>query len=201
MNEVVLNKISMILGRRGSGKTDYLKGNQQHNLPGFFDTYRKKNMKVLIIDTFDHPSYRDIPIIPLNKFNDWKKGVYRVYMSSDKIKELNTFLKNNVNTWNTLLVYEDAVKHTFKTIDKSLLELMADTKQKNIDIIFMYHSWMQAPSDLYRMIDLIEVFKTKDSPLARKDNMPGYFEEAMEVYELVKNHPSKFYHKLLDTGL
>jgi hypothetical protein len=201
MNAPAMNMIGVILGKRGSGKTDYLKGNPKHNLPGIIPTYLKKDMKVLIVDTIDHPSYRDIKVIPLDKIPYWKKGVYRIFVPRQDIAALNKFLKDQPSMWNSLIVYEDAYKHTSVRIDKSLVELMGDSKQKNIDIIFMYWSWAQAPGDLYRMLDIIELFKTKDSPDVRKDYILDYYDEAIAAWNKVRNHPSQFYHTLIDTGL
>jgi hypothetical protein len=81
------------------------------------------------------------------------------------------------------------------------MRLMGDSKQKNINIVYMYHNWALAPKDLYRYLDYIEIFKTKDTPAARKDDMPGYFEEAMKIHTEVMKHPSLYYHKLLNTDL
>jgi hypothetical protein len=197
------NNISMILGRRGSGKTEYVKGNPKLGLEGFIKMYLERDMKVLIIDTFDHPSWRDIPVMTLEDLPRWKKGVYRIWVPISEIPLLNKLLNDLPNLWNTCLIYEDAYKHTSETIDDYLSALMGDSKQKNIDIIFMYWSWMQAPAALYRMIDLIEAFKTKDSPEARRKALEqgGYYDVAMAVFERVRKHPSPFYHELIDTSL
>lgn len=191
----------MILGRRGSGKTDYFKGNASHNLRGLLSVYKAKGIKVLIIDTLDHPSYRDIPVMAISDLPKWSKGIYRVWVNAEDIPKLNRALNKLDNIWNTLLVYEDAYKHTFVNVDKNLRSLIADSKQKNIDILFMYHSWAQAPVNIYRMIDLIEVFKTKDSPLTRKAYMSGYYDDAFNIWQSVMNDKSNYAHKLIDTGL
>lgn len=196
-----LNTICAIFGQRGSGKTDYLLGNPQHKLPGIINLYPKKDMKVLIIDTFDHPSYKDVPVLPMNMLNKWDSGIYRAYTPAEDIPKLNKLLRDSPAIWNALLVYEDAYKHTSKTIDRSLINLMADSKQKNLDMLFMYHSFGQAPQDLYRYLDFIELFKTKDSPDNRKNCMPGYYDEAMKIYNQVKTNPSPFYHQIINTGL
>lgn len=199
MSVLDFNKVSGIFGKRGSGKTDYMIGNAQHNIPGVFKSYLKRGIKVIVIDTFDHPSYRQFPIIPMNRFADFKQGVGRILVKSQDIPALNLFLNSHPNTWNSLLVYEDARKHTYKTVDKSLMELIGDSKQKNIDICFMYHCFAHAPKDLYRYLDYIELFKTKDSPMRRREELEDCLDEAMTAYEKVKNHPNKFYHTLIDT--
>lgn len=195
------NAVFGIFGQRGSGKTDYLRGNPEHNLVGIMNIYAEKGMKVLIADTFDHPSYRNVPVLPMDKIASWKSGIYRVIIRPDDIAKLCKLINTTPSMWNTLIVFEDAYKHTSKTICKPMVELMIDSKQKNIDICFMYHAFMQAPADLYRFIDFMEIFKTKDTPEARKEHMPGYFEEAMHVYKIVKASTNKFFHKLLKTDL
>jgi len=199
MQTPVFNTVSAIFGMRGTGKTEYLKGNASLNLPGFFSSYLKKDMKILIIDTFDHPSYRDIKIIKPEQLSKWKKGVYRIFVRVEQMPDLCALISETL--WNTLVVFEDAHKHQYNRIDKSIMRLIGDSKQKNIDIIFMYHNWSLAPKDLYRYLDLIEVFKTKDHPQCRKDDMPGYYHDALKVYDEVKNNSSRYYHKLINTDL
>jgi hypothetical protein len=194
------NKINMILGRRGSGKTDYLRGNPKHQLPGFFNLYLNRGIKVLIVDTFDHPSYSDVPIIARKDFGKFKKGVARIIINRKDIGKLAEFLNNHDNTYNTLIVFEDAVKHTDTRIDPNLMQLLIDTKQKNIDVIFMYHSWAQAPLDLYRVVNYIQLFKTKDHPQTRQSAMPDYYDVALKIYNRVKNDPFPFRNLLIDTG-
>ena len=197
----VFNTVAAIFGQRGTGKTQYLKGNKELNLPGFFSSYLNKGMKILIIDTIDHPAYKEVPIIRIEQLKSWKKGVYRIFLRPSEIPQLINLLNTLPSAYNTLIVCEDAYKYIKDKFFEGLEEFIINSKQKNIDIIFMYHCWAWAPKDLFRVLDLIEVFKTKDSPAARKDSMPGYFEDAMKVYNEVNKNRSLFYHKLLNTGL
>src|SRR3954462_15653387 len=145
------NKVFGIFGARGTGKTDYAKGNPKHNLPGLINAYVKSGMKVFVIDTFDHPSWRDLPAIGREDFPNFKKGACRVITPAADIPRLNTYLNTqHKHVRNCLLLYEDARKHTQTRVDKSLIELIGDSKQKNIDIGFMYHAFAFAPLDLYR---------------------------------------------------
>lgn len=195
------NKVSAVFGRRSTGKTTYIKGDKALGIAGLINTYLNKGMKVLIIDTIDHQSYRDIPILNIDKIPLWKKGVYRIWVKSYEMPELIKILNESVSIWNSLLIFEDAYKHQKEQIDKSLMDLIIDSKQKNIDIIFFYHSFSMAPKDLYRMIDLIELFKTKDSPKVRKDDMIGYYDDVVRLYNEVNKHPSNYFHRLIDTEL
>jgi hypothetical protein len=60
---------------------------------------------------------------------------------------------------------------------------------------------MQAPAELFRYLDFIECFKTKDSPEAREKAMPGYYNEAFATWQEVMHNKNPFFHKLIDTGL
>lgn len=201
METPVFNTVSAIFGKRGSGKTEFLKGNEALQLPGFFKPSLSNDMKVLTIDTIDHPSYRDIPFIAPERLKGWKKGVYRTFVKADEMPELNQLINDLPSMWNTLLVYEDAYKHQYDKLSKPVKDLIIDSKQKNINMVFMYHGFSMAPKDLYRMLDFIELFKTKDHPSVRKDDMPGYYDQALKVYNEVQANPSRFYHKLIDTEL
>jgi hypothetical protein len=197
----IFNTVTGIFGMRGSGKTAFLKGDDSLNIAGIIRSYPPKGMKVLIIDTIDHTSYRDIAIIAPEQLAKWQKGIYRIFMRPEEIQVFNKHINTLKNFYNTLLVYEDAYKHQAEKLDKPMKELIIDSKQKNIDIIFMYHAWAMAPLDLFRMIDYIEVFKTKDTPKAREGAMPGYYQEALTIHNEVMKNPSRFYHKTLNTGL
>lgn len=194
------NKVFGIIGKRGSGKTEYAIGNPTYNLPGLFNAYIKRGLKVIVIDTFDHPAYRKFPIITMDKFNEFKTGVGRIIVKASDVPKLNSFLNHHTNTWNCLLFYEDARKHTQHSVDNSLIELIGDSKQKNIDIGFMYHCFAHAPLDLYRYFDFIQLFKTTDSPMQRKQALEACINDAMAAHEEVRKHASPFFNKLIDTG-
>lgn len=200
MTDVRFNKVFGIFGDRGTGKTEFAKGNPKFNLPGLINMYLKKGMKVYIIDTMDHPAWRSFPVLPMEKFDDFKKGACRIICNADDIPKLNYLLNASDNVYNSLLLYEDARKHTYMKVDKSLIRLIGDSKQKNIDIGFMYHCFAHCPLDLYRYFDFIELFKTKDSPMVREKAFAADLDGIMATYNKVKNDPSRFYHATIDTG-
>lgn len=194
------NKIFAIIGKRGSGKTLYAIGDSKFNLKGLFNAYVARGIKVIVIDTIDHPAYRKFPIIAMDKFSNFKSGIGRIIVKAQDVPKLNYFLNQHPNTYNSLLFYEDARKHTQAKVDTSLIELIGDSKQKNIDIGFMYHCFAHAPLDLYRYLDYIQLFKTVDTPTARYAALEACIDEANRVYEKVKANPNQFYNLLIDTG-
>jgi hypothetical protein len=197
--EQIFNTVTATIGGRGVGKTAYLKGDESIGVSGVIPIYTKKNMRVLIVDTFDHPSYKDIEVIEPVDLPSFKSGVKRIFVRPDEMPELNKII--NASFYNGLLVYEDAFKHQQSKLDRSIMCLIGDSKQKNVDIIFQYHCFALVPKDLYRYLDYIEIFKTKDTPEVRKESMAGYYDDAIKVHKEVMANKSRFFHKTLYTGL
>lgn len=199
---MAFNKVTLILGQRGSGKTTFITGNEELKIPSFFKLYIEKGMKVLIVDTIDHPTYRQmgIPFIKKEDLKRWKKGVYRIIINPYEIGEFCQLINSLPSMYNTFILWEDAKKHTRIKVHREMGTLIIDTKQKNIDMAFMYHDWMQAPDELYSLIDFINTCKTKGHPKDRKDSMSGYFEDAVKVWERVMKDKNPFANGLIDCG-
>lgn len=170
-------------GRRGSGKTTWIFK--------LIEMYKKRGMKVLIVDTYDHPSYKDVPVLQPDQLKHWKKGVYRMFGSDfdTMLKAIDTYL------YNALIVFEDAYKYQERKLDPNVKRFVIDSKGKNLDIIFLYHAWGWIPPDLLRISDYLEVFKTNDSPETRKNYITGYYPEAMRIYTEVMADASPYAHK------
>ena len=71
-----INEITILVGRRGTGKTTLMR-----------NILKANKKKALIVDTFDHPSWSDCDIVPISNLKYWKKGNYRV-----KLKDLTVVL-------------------------------------------------------------------------------------------------------------
>lgn len=213
MDQELFNIVSIILGERGGGKTLYAIGakwcakerDKGLPVPGFIDTYLNKKMKVLFIMTLDHPSYHKIPVIPMQhvftQLHLWKDpGVFRIVCPQYQVQELLTLINSLNNLWNSAIFLEDTRKITGETVSRPLETLLIDSKQKNMDVFMMFHSWMQIPKEMYSMIDYIECFKVAQHPSCRQKEMMDYFPHALDVYERVKADPFPFYHETIDTG-
>ncbi len=207
MSDFRFNQVGIVIGMRGTGKSLFILGSkyssksQDANLgiKNIIDIYLNKNMKVLIIDTLDHPSYRKIPIIDQKNFPLWNKGVVRTYLEPEYIPLLVAHINKTNDMNNTAIIFEDAGKYTDTRLPRPFKRLIADSKQRNIDIIFMYHCFMDTPTDVFRKgVDYIKLFKTEDSPIVRKNNL-RLFDKVLASYERVKNDRSNFYGETIDT--
>lgn len=182
-----INKVTAILGRRGTGKTVYTRK--------LIDSYTKAlpYQKVLILDTLDHPAYKDIPAITISQLKRWNKpAVYRLYGSNTD--EILKEVANNLT--NALLILEDASKYIRRQLSDDVRSFIFDSKQKNLDIVFLFHGFMSAPDELFRVIDNLVLFKT-DNPEYRKRSLINYT-EIQEAYTRVMANESPYYNETLE---
>lgn len=155
------NSVFLIAGNRGTGKTDKVKQLIQSS----------QQIKRVIVDTFDsdiwhnmktwnHPEWSGVrvPSMTPEKFQFWKSGLYRMYSSDTDL------LMNNIQLYanNALVVFEDATKYIGSKLSKDMKNFVLDSKQKNLDIVFIFHSLSQIPSDLIRVADILTLFKTNE---------------------------------------
>lgn len=201
------NLVGIVIGQRGTGKSLFVTGSKytsktedvKLNIPGLFDTYlNKKNMKVLVVDTLDHPAYRKLPVIKQPDFKKWNAGAVRIFMEPDNIKKLVNLINRSPDLNNSLIIFEDAGKYTGKILPDEFKRLIIDSKQRNIDIIFMYHCFIDTPSNIFTKSDFIQLFKTEDTPHVRKNNL-RLFDKVLKCHSEVNQHESKFFGKFIDT--
>lgn len=180
-----VNIVSLVLGTRGSGKTFFTKR--------AIRSANKANKKVLIIDTFDHPSYQSVPRIkPIDIKNIEAGEIVRVFGG-----ETNKILSACNDFSNGLLIIEDATKYIEGKLSEDVKQFVLDSKQKNIDIIFLFHGFGAAPPALFRVCDKIILMRTGDNPTLRKNNLPN-FEEVMEAYGRIKESKEKYPYEIIN---
>lgn len=184
MEQKRINYVNSVLGRRGTGKTTYIKK--------LIEVYRQAmpNQKVLICDTFDHPAYRTIPTIDIDMLKRWKRpAMYRIY--GRNTEEILTAIDENLE--NCLVIFEDSSKYLGRNINDSVRGFIYDSKQKNLDIIFLFHGFMASAPELFRMVDNLVLFKC-DHPSRRKNDLTSY-DEVLKCYNRVMANPSPFYNE------
>lgn len=179
-----INNVSAIIGRRGTGKSTYVRKLIQEYKTVLPD------QKILIADTLNHPLYRDIPAIDINLLKRWKKAnVYRIYGSNtDEI--LQTI---NNNLYNALICFEDASKYIRRQLSDDVRAFILDSKQKNLDLIFLFHGFSFVPPEMFRLLDNIVIFKC-DNPIYRKNDIVA-FDQVYEAYERVMNSENPYYNE------
>lgn len=187
------NSVSCFLGRPGTGKT--------YQLLKIAQLYIKKGMRVFVVDDFDHPTYRNanVEIVKPENIGKLKPGIYRL-ISPDIEEEIIPVIASSI--WNSLLVFEDCFKYVGNKFSKPMARLVIDAKQRNIDIIFMYHYWAWMALDLARRADSYMIFKTTDTPEARFDRKSfPFMDELLRIYNEVMKSPNEHEVQLFRTGI
>jgi len=157
------NKVILIAGTRGTGKTDFVKNLVSKSSSAF--------PKSLVVDTFDsdtwhnlathdHPERINMQVnnIPMAKFKHWKSGIGRMF-SSDTRAIMQLIQEYSRNTF---IVFEDATKYIGAKLSEEMKLFVLDSKQKNLDLVFIFHSLASIPPDLVRVADVLVLFKTNE---------------------------------------
>lgn len=173
------NKISILLGNRNTGKTIYAKSIMKAAL--------EAGKSVLVIDTFDHPAYSAVERIRPDQIGKCAPGhIYRCFGSETEL-----ILTSCNQFYNGLLVLEDATKYIENRLNEDSKRFFYDCKQKNVDILAMFHSWVACPPILFRIADNVMIKKTGDNCLVRKNDCPN-FAEVLAAYEEVEKSPNRY---------
>jgi hypothetical protein len=190
--EAPRNKIILMIRKRGSGKTPTIVGAPEHNVPSVAQIYIKKGMRVLVIDSEDHPAYRPhvTNIKPGTDMNALPPGFYRIFGTNFEAM----FYEIN-KLWNYLLVYEDPKKYFGDRLDDKTRSVVLATKNRNCDSIFMFQSWLYATKELFGIADGLDIGKTGDSPEARKKELSGSYDKIFDVWTKIMASPDDHIHK------
>lgn len=162
------NKVILVVGNRGTGKTDFLKDLTFKMMKVF--------SKCLIVDTFDsdtwhtlqtwnHPERLNIslPKLPLSKLKFWKNGLARLFGSNTD--EMMSSIQENSK--NSFIIFEDATRYIEGKLSADVKQFVLDSKQKNLDLVFVFHSLADVPPRLIRVADFLVLFKTSDGELSK----------------------------------
>ncbi len=178
-----INNIIIIVGKRGTGKTDFTK-----------ELVRASRMpKKLIIDIFDNPVWRNmkthnrpddenvlIPAMDLEDIPFHKQGLYRAF--SDDTDALEMAIDQHCI--NSLIVVEDASRYFSLQLNKRQKRYLLNSKQKNLDIVLVFHYLSTLPTELLKMADYLTIFKTGEKFYDEKKYFFPDFKEAFEeVFE------------------
>jgi|GEM_PF-816186 len=164
----------MIIGGKGSGKTSLGRSVLLQLLREHTDRFG------LVVDTLDHPSYRDIVQITPDMISRARRGVYRVFGSDTGV----IMSEIQQGAYNCVAMFEDAAKYFDGKLTTAQEKFVLDSKQMNLDLIFMFHGYSFVPPKLYRLVDSVWILKTMDSPAASRGKVTC-LEQLNAAYEKV----------------
>jgi len=190
-----MNKVIVVAGTRGTGKTDFAKETAFKMLAVF--------PKVIIIDTFESPVWEtlqthnnperiniNVPVIPINEVKRLKRGIVRL-VSSDTKKLMEVVAKNIKNSF---IIFEDARKYIGDRLTDDSRNFILDSKQKNLDLLFNFHALRRIPIELLDVADILILKKTNEADLPPKMNA---WPEVKELLANVRSDPDRFTYKAL----
>jgi hypothetical protein len=175
-----LNLTTALVSGKGTGKSTYARKLATITL--------KNNKRVLVVDTIVSPVWDDVQLIEIEDLPRWKKGIKRVLVKDYE----NDFATIAESIKNGLVICEDARKYAGSKPTKALIDLMIDSKQKNLDMMLVYHAWGWLPADMLRVLDYIVIGKTQDSPESRKNYLGGAYSECLAAYNKAQSSKDQF---------
>lgn len=199
MNRDLDTEVHLLLGAKGTGKTDYILGNEEYNIASEIDRLINEGFKkFIILDRVPHPKYYQVPIIYKDQINTFKSGVVRIVEpTKDGMLEALNIINDNVT--NTVLIYEDAYRIEKSRLSDPTMCIVSNSKNLKNHIIFMYHGWKFVPLDLLILVDKITMYKINRDILAREED--EFDEKQIAIikscFTEVKNHPNPFYNKTI----
>lgn len=167
MSEIRTNKIFIYVGKRGTGKTHFIK-----NLMDRFP--QPKTLIVDVLDnaewrsmkTHDHPEWknRQIPIIELEQIEYHQHGTYRAF--HNEIEILESYIDQHVR--DTSLIIEDCSRWFDAKLTKVQRRYLLNSKQTNCDIHLFFHTLVSVPKQLIAWGDYLTLFKTGEYSYDKK---------------------------------
>lgn len=147
-------KVLIICGRKRTGKTTFT-----------LEKLLANRSKVLVVDTYDHPAYRQgFGVLPGDEVAKWK-GKKRTF---DR-PPAETLVRVFESCFDGVVLVEDAAKTLTGNVPVALKQGFGDNRNKGIDLILMFHSLDDIPPYICRMFDTLILFATDDDPDVRLD--------------------------------
>jgi len=172
-------QIALLVGRRKAGKTTL--GRKLIEASQF--------KKILVVDTFEHPDYTDFQTITADMLPRWKNGRKRIiYRSDEDLQAINE------SVFNTLIVLEDCSKYITGDLSAPLRGIIFDSKQKNNDVVIMYHGFRFIPPKLLSNVNYITLFKIGENLSASKQKIPNY-DELLKAHNQIQSSSNPYINK------
>jgi len=147
------NIVGLIAGGRGTGKTTFARAK-------IVDPQWTGKQKVLVVDTFRHHKYKDLKQLTPTLLPKWKSGTY--FLGHSDVNKTMRYITTMPNMYNSIIVFEDATKYIQGNVPDNIRKFILDTKQKNIDVYFLYHALQRIPPFMCENSDVLFLLKTND---------------------------------------
>lgn len=196
------NLIYVIVGEIGAGKTDTIK-----NIIRMIMSKNKTIKKLVVFDEFDSDVWKNmktwdhqesesenLTVVSESELLRLKSGKVRLIQEDFDLKHYCDLFKK---VSNSIIVLEDATRYIDpqEKVPKSLRSLITNVKQKNVELILVFHSLLDVHSFVARNCRVIILHHTLDGEVPKKLSNPLIKQAFNELHEspLRENpHASKF---------
>lgn len=179
--------VNIVVGRRSSGKTSYLKdiaySSAQKCL--IFGTVPTEDW--LDFSTFKNPERIQDKIIQITDehVERFDRGTAYCF-SKDADRTLMTI---SATLWNATVILEDSRRYVKQILQRAVGDLLINSKQQAVHLIFVYHSLSKVPPELIDLADTLTLFNTNDVMVPPKFKFAGMDELLKHVQSEAKKNP------------
>jgi len=167
-----LNRCLLCVGRRGTGKTTIA-----------LKLANSSGKRIIVVDTDDHPTYADFPIIPLSLLPTWRGNKGRVIDSNtDEV-----FRLINLYQSNAFIIAEDAAKYVNGNVQKAVKAFIIDHRKRNFDLLLMFHFLSDVPPYIAKQYDVMILFKTGDNLHVTQNKFANWHTIAKKLERILKH--------------
>lgn len=179
-----LNKITLLIGRRGCGKTTF-----------YLNMSKLDRKKIIVVDLFAHPDYTTkFQDISMDEVSRWKSGNVRLYGGEPVAMLTNVFQ----NCSNCTLVMEDCKRYIDPVVQKPIRQGIIEHRNRNIDIVMMFHTLKDVPPYVCSMHNDIILFKTNENVDRVRQDKFSNWDQLAEAHHRIMNHKSPFYNEVVN---
>lgn len=162
------NKVIIICGQRGSGKTTLTK------------QIIEKHNSIYLFDINKEQSYLSIK----NKaagITDFKK-----------------FVEGTKNLENSFIIFEEAtIFFNYGRTADEVTQLMVQARHRKLNLIFVFHSLLSLPTHLTSLADYILLKRTKDNPTTIERKFKDY-EEIKAAFYALRDNPDIYATEIIE---
>ena len=149
MTDTRLNACIAVIGSKGTGKTTRVKS--------LIDALGDK--PVIVYDMDNNPAWSSV-LRPIAAANIPRVSAGRHFCIDTNTDEVLKFLNRASNC---VIVLEDASKYLSNKIPDVFKEILYASKQRNVDLILVFHSFRLIHPALYTNIDWVVIHRTGES--------------------------------------
>lgn len=181
MSNTRINKSYLCVGRKGTGKTTIA-----------IKLAAATGKKICVIDTDDHPSYKDFPLYDAANLHKWKSGNIRIVTSEpEHVLDL-----VNKNCSNAFIIIEDAAKIVTANVQRPVKSFIIDHRKRNFDILMMFHFLGDVPPYVAKQYDYMILFKTGDSLHVAQNKFANWHTIVTKLERILKNKSFNYCEKI-----